>query len=321
MRNSMSRNPWRSPDWRWTQAMRCVDGPPVADPVDNAEGGKWIVRTSRFIEELRQCENDPDLESRLERDHPSMFWAYALYSDPSLRRARFALEARILAGRSNQEIAQAIDCDEQVIETFEAVFFHVREKLASQGYVADVVFAESAARGPKDREIDLYWKLVAYFCGPQALEAVIAGGIRPQQIPDDQDITVGLERMRDDMHKLTIVKAAFTAGVDEAMNAKLTPAIVTQLLRSQNRENGDQGHTDILSNIDAMLTSLPFGVGTKAEDLARQGPLMQYDGLAAELRTDELLLAAAGFELPHDEEIKNLTFPPEAESPEAVSPT
>ena len=48
---------------------------------------------------------------------------------------------------------------------------------------------------------------------------------------------------------------------------------------------------------------------------------MQYDGLAAELRTDELLLVAAGFELPNHEEIKNLTFPPEAVSPEAVSPT
>ena len=104
MLDSMALNPWRKPNWRWQRAMSGVDGPPVEHHNDNAEDGKWIVRVRRFIEDFRQCENDPELESRLEPDHPFLFWAFALYSDPSRRRARFALEARILAGQSIQEM-------------------------------------------------------------------------------------------------------------------------------------------------------------------------------------------------------------------------
>ena len=113
--------------------------------------------------------------------------------------------------------------------------------------------------------------------------------------------------------------AALAMPIDSATHWKLIDAFHRSVVAQQKAEAAPKDNP-ILANVGAMLESLPWGVGTKEEDLAQQGPLMQYDGVAAELRTDELLLVAAGYELPNSEEIKNLTFPTEAGSPEAVSP-
>ena len=189
MRNTMSRNPCTHPDWQWRRTMQCLEGGlPVTITRDGPDNALSIKRTMRFMQAYRQCESNPPRERLLEQEHPVPYWAYTLYSDPSNRRSRSEIEARILAGQSNLEIAATVGCSEACIETYEAAYFNVRDRLKYKQYVVAVLLAESQSRVAKDRTYDSYLKWIGYFGGPLMLDAAITGFTNPHRIAKVEEI-------------------------------------------------------------------------------------------------------------------------------------
>ena len=318
--NKLTQNAWRPPNWRSRRTLRTLDG--RRRPANRRDGTVSATRVAEyrnFLLAYRQCEQSPRWLHWLARENPAMYRAHALYHDPSKRRSRFAVEARLLAGQKNQEIAGSLNCAPKIIKTYAALFFDVRPRLAHADYINQVVLGESVSGGRGEPDYAQLWKRVAYHYGPHVLGAMLSGFANPQRADRAEDVSASLRELARNSLSRKAAWATLAVPINSSTHWKLIDASRRSVVAQQKAE-ADPKDNPILANIDAMLTSLPFGVGTKPEDLAQQGPLMQYDGLAAELRTDELLLAAAGFELPNHDEIVNLKFPSEAVSPEAVSP-
>ena len=121
---------------------------------DGTESAKWIKRLARFLQVYRQCAGNEQLLCRLAMEYPAMFFAFYLYHETSIQRARFDVEARILARQSDLDIALCFGCLEETIAAYEAIFFHVRDKLDNKDYIVSTVFRESVSRGLQDRDYD-----------------------------------------------------------------------------------------------------------------------------------------------------------------------
>ena len=183
MRNTMSRNPVASRIGSGGATMQCLEGGlPVTITRDGPDNALSIKRTMRFMQAYRQCESNPPRERLLEQEHPVPYWAYTLYSDLSNRRSRSEIEARILAGQSNLEIAATVGCSEACIETYEAAYFNVRDRLKFKQCVVAVLLAESRSLGAKDRAYRLLPEVDRLFRRPLMLDAAITGFTNPHRI-------------------------------------------------------------------------------------------------------------------------------------------
>ena len=312
MQNCNSQNPWRPPDWRWQRALNCLAGGlPPTERRDGREGCIWIRRSMKFLDAYRRCKHDERLLTELAWRDPLMFWPHEFYHDESSRRFRFAIEARFLARQTNREIAFHAGCAEELIEVYEAVFFNIRDKLKYKDYIVNSVFREAASRGIKGRDCDLLWKLAGYFHGPRVLDALISGFASPTWVTRAEDVGACFQDIAVKTIKRKAAIAALAVPVDSTTHMNLINAFVKFTDIERNSDSAGQASDQILQNIDAMLKSLPFGVGTRSEDHLQQNPAVaQFDHCAAELRSDELVNVAVGRAMPHLDELKDLTFPP-----------
>jgi hypothetical protein len=131
-----AQNPWRVVHWRLIRATSIVDGIGSSTTVKRdgtSASVRWIKRAVKFLEALERCEDDYQL-ARLAQEHPSIFWARDLWQNDHLP-LRGEIEARILAGESNEVVARHTGQLPETIEAFEALFFNVREKLAHSDYI------------------------------------------------------------------------------------------------------------------------------------------------------------------------------------------
>ena len=318
MRNTMARNPWRAPDWQWRRAMQCLDGGlPVTGTRDGPANALSIKRTMRFMDEFRQCENNPYRERLLEEKNPVQYWAYALHSDPSNRRSRSVVEALILAGQSNLQIAATVGCPEACIETYEAAYFNVRDRLKYKQYVVDVLLAESRSLGAKDRKYDSYLKRIGYFCGPLMLNAAITGVMNPQRIAKVDEIPAAFASLTEHAIEVKAAQAALTMAVDDSSGKTFIQAALQRARMSRNHDD-EPSKNAYAENINAALKALDFRVATRPEDRQKEHPAVaEYHDRAVEPTSAELLRLVLGLPVPDLEACKDLTFPDLYRAPES----
>ena len=143
----MTHNPCRVPAWRWLRAQdHAHGGLPTTVQRDGATSTVLIRRAARFCKELQNCDGDERLLMKLAEQKPTLFWAHYLYYQPD-HPLRWTVEARILAGESDLKIARRIGCGVEIIQTYEALFFNVREKLKRTDYIFNVVLKGVVVRG------------------------------------------------------------------------------------------------------------------------------------------------------------------------------
>jgi hypothetical protein len=308
----LAQDSWRAPNWRSRRAGDALDGRPrPADRRDGAVSATWISKYQQFLQAYCQCAPSPRLLRRLRREFPSLYEAHVLYHDPSKRRSRFAIEARMLAGQNDLEIAGSMGCAPKTIQAFAALFFDVRPRLADADYISQVVLGESVSRGQGEHDYAQVWKRVAYSYGPHVLDAMLSGFANPQRVGRAEDVSAGLRDLERNSLSRKAAWATLAVPVDRSTHLDLIDASHRSIVAKQNSA-ADPTDNSIVANIDAMLKSLPFGVGTRAEDLAKQPPeLAEFDQLPVELRADESILLATGFQAPELQPIKDLKFPAE----------
>ncbi len=312
MQNNLSQNPCRVSDGRWLRAVEWLDGGLTPTGCrDGTESAKWIKRVARFLQAYRQCAGNEQLLCRLALEYPAIFWAHYLYHNESIQRARFAIEARILAQQSDREIALCVGCLEQTIAAYEAIFFRVRDKLDNKDYIISTVFRESVSRGLQDRDYDLLWKMVGYAQGPSMLDAMISGFASPTWVERAEDVAASFQDLAIESTKQKATVAALAVPVDNSTQLNLINAFVKYTNVERNSDSAGKASDQIQQNIDGMMQALPFGVGTGSEDRHRQDPAgAQFDKSAAELTADDLVNVAAGRASPQLDQLKDLTFPP-----------
>ena len=299
----------RAPHWRWLRAVE-IDGggKNTTKKRDGAEGFKWIRRALRMKRRYEEYAGDPAAFHSLMLRDETMFWAHSLWVEDD-NTSRWIIEARVLAGESNEEIADKLGTTSEIIDAYVNVFFDVREKLHNTDYIAGVVFGESVARGLQERQFDLLWKMLAYRGGSHVLNAVLFRGPDIKKPPAADEVGGFFQEFAVNSIKYKAALASLTVPVNTHTQLSLIDSYVKYVEIERKSEDSMKAQNSIIDNIGAMLSSMPFQIGTKVG--AGDKKMVPFDSNRAELRGDELMVVAAGGTLPNNDEIQKLEFPGE----------
>jgi hypothetical protein len=119
-------NTARAPDSRWRRATALVNRGVVTG--DDA----WVRRAAAFLTRLRDRRDDHD---QVARQIPDIAAARAVHTSGD-RLTRGALEGRLLAGLTDDEVAAACGLPAAAVAAYHALFFDVRGGLNAPNWVA-----------------------------------------------------------------------------------------------------------------------------------------------------------------------------------------
>jgi hypothetical protein len=309
MLHALKNNPRRSPHWRWLRAVEIdAGGPRASRAIDGADGFQWIRRVMRLKRRHAVAANKLSSLYALARTDTDLFWAHSIWADEKAP-TRWAIEAYILAGASDEIIADKTGCEPGVITAYESVFFNVREKLQHSNYIVNVVMSEAVTRGLNERQYDLLWKMFGYQGGVHVLDAMINkfSTISRPQTADEVSTFFQESAINSMRHKAAV--AALTVPINTHTQLPLLDSYVKYVEIERTTANTEKAHAGIVQNIGAMLTALPFKIGTKLD--SEGDKMVPFDNSAAELRGDELMIVAAGGKLEHQKLLEDLRFPGE----------
>lgn len=300
-------SPRRAPHWRWLRAVE-IDGGGVAarKRLDGPDGYTWIRRALKTKRHIDRAANRPDaMYAAVLRDE-DMFWAYSMWLEDKMP-TRWAIEARVLANESDEEIAYKLGTTTEIVEAYINVFFDVRQKLDHFDYVLNVIMADAVSRGLQERHYDLLWKMFGLIGGPHVLDATIrrCAEIGKPSSPDGvagffQDLAINSMKQK-------AAIATMTVPVTSHTQMPLIDSFVKYVEVERTTDNASKAQTSIVENIGAMLTSLPFKVGTKLDSVTAK--MLPFDDGPAELKHDEMMIVATGGKLDNTADIHNLKYP------------
>lgn len=324
-------NPFRQPDWRHTRVMQMVDNKP-APLRSSRRDDQWVVGFKNFLMRYRSY-NEPDRE-QLACELPDIHLAKMIYDrKDSQRESRKAelIEARILAGQSNDAIAHELCGRPQIIEWYEKIFFNVRERLHAHDWIVDQVLMPAYLKthpldpapkqGKKRVEPQPGWfdvsepffdctvKFFAYFGGPFLLDHVITG-FRRGAVATSRDAVTDWydDHMPNRLRQLT-TQLATTCRFNKIDALKLFE-IHTNLIAIRTSAPGKaQTKDQMLQAMSVFLGGFKWAVGDEGREMAADTPVAAFDDSAVELRGDEMMLLSAGEKVNLDPELKNLKMP------------
>lgn len=293
--NFERQNPLRQPSWRYAQALK------FSRPKNNRyKIDPWIDSMGRFLRIWNQSTKF-DVERRrvdLYYKYPAEYRAFDLWKaeGDGPTHMRYTVEARILAGQTNDEIAKYVCVEPEAIEAYEQVFFNVRDRLSYRDYICGQVLNVAAQRGSDSLEMDFTAKFFGYFGGPFLLDTVLA----TYDMSLDKPQTAGA------------AKATFTQHVERSLERKLAENVngiqisrynVAQLLEihakithdlRKREDESDQGGSGIEKCIQAFQTLTPWNTGRDArEALLNSAAGSQFAG-AMEQRAGQMYKLTAG---------------------------
>ena len=301
-------NPRRPADWRWQRASSMVED---GERLSRKRDDEWTRKSVHFLRAFDNCETDAHRRALAESDS-DMYWAYDIYQaegDPT----RIELEARLLAHDDYENISKSLCLPVKAIEAYEQVFFNVADRYENSGYIFHQIIGRAMHRGLSEREFEALWKLYGYLYGPHMLESLISQSV---DVRKPQNAKAVEAAWRDDGKHSLLRKQAIAARTIPVNNFTQSEilSLYAKFVEVEKGMNISQTESTIVANIEAMVSSLPWGVGRRVTGVDAPA-VAAHDANAAELRDEEMLQLAVG-EVPADmDDIANLSFP-EVESDE-----
>lgn len=307
MINAVRDNPKRAPHWRWLRATQ-IDGGGfrASRALDGPEGYKWIRRALRMKRRYEAAGGRQTALYALMLHDRDLFWAYTIWLEDKSP-TRWMIEARVVAGESDEEIADKLGTSPGVISAYVNVFFDIREKIDNMDYMVGTVMGDAVTRGLQERHYDLLWKMLGYNGGPHVLDATLRKST-PIQKPENSDqVGAFFQDFAINTMKYKAALSALTVQINTHTQLSLIDSFVKYVEIERTTENAAKAHTSIVDNIGEMLRALPFKIGTKID--AEAVKVLPYDANAAELKHDELMIVATGGELSNKNDLQQLNFP------------
>lgn len=299
-------NPFRVSNWRWERARTVRESKGKIhrafkdDPLCNL--------AYKFQVKLLSCKDDVDRWNVME-EYPDLYAAYLIHrrgDNEERHPMRYAIEARILAGQSDEEIAECFGISSDIIKYYEKVFFNVREKLNNSDYIMTCVIGPSVQAGLSDRDYDLLWKLFGYLYGPTVLNSFITTTSRRYRPETQNEIDAALADDTRSAIQRKVAVVARTFSINPFSQSELLN-IYARFIEVEKDAGSDKGHDVILQNIQVMLDKLPFRGSD--DDPTGNKKLLSYDSGGVELNTNELLATSLGYDIDSHKEIEELKFP------------
>jgi len=256
----------RPVDWRWRRAnwlaQRCgTEKPSRRDDEHVRSARKFVVHRSSAGTEAQR--------DRLWRDNPWLWHAVELHEyGADCPELVLAIQARLLAGQSDEEIAKKQALQPPVVGLYARLFFDVRDRLEATDWIMRQAVA--APRGERERRalaaggaavdepapLRLYDRTVlmfSYFGGPEVANLFLAG-LRRSPIRDRAQLTGWLDGAFGDLVRRQSVQALARQdlGTDTVADAVLAHV---RLLDAASHETGGNDLSRELGNVLELLGS------------------------------------------------------------------
>lgn len=224
--------------------------------------------------------------------------AYELFllnpTDPN----RHVVEARILAGQSNEEIANLCALTPEAVEYYEQTFFNVRDRLHLEDYITANVIGSVFQSGLATFNPELLVKYFGYFAGPIMLNAVLRGFTGKRTVGSDEEVLGFLDSHIEQNWRLqtAIMSTALQPG---KFDVRAIIEGYTQIKALEGKQIGTpEASAWVASFVKTMANSSPIPFGNASKNL-EGSPLSNYAIGHVELRASEQLRLASAGGLPY----------------------
>jgi hypothetical protein len=159
-----------SADWRWQRVLELDEG--GASP-SRSRDDQWVRRARKY--QQRKATLHVHTEARLEAAYPDIHLAWQIH-DNLVTNFLWIIEAGVLAGVSQEELAKYLALTPEVIEAYEKLFFDVRDKLDARGYILGSVVGPLLSRGITSADPDGFWKVLSFNGGWEHVKGCWSAG-------------------------------------------------------------------------------------------------------------------------------------------------
>jgi hypothetical protein len=174
------------PDWRSLDGRRLAHGEDAEWSSDDPD----VVEFAAYIAAMADAHNDQQKQATVRDRWQAISAAHEIAQQDDVR--RWQLEARILAGQTDAEIANRLGLAADTIAWYERLYFSVRDSLHAGDYVANQVIGTGIHAGFVDDEVGPFWMAIGYFGGPVVLESFIDSFVRVWQPGEPATLSIYL---------------------------------------------------------------------------------------------------------------------------------
>lgn len=217
----------------------------------------------------------------------------------------------MLARGDNHSIGYRCGVLPDIVETYEALFFNVREKIQHRSYILNCVLGPAIHRGLSEREFDLLWKLYGYFLGPYIVDALESKFSNPVWCGTPEAVGAAVLDDAIGTLKLKAAIAAKTVPVNQHTQLALMEQFTKFVEVERNTDSAGKAQEQILDHISAMMTTLPFNVGGR-DPRGATLPITQvtrFERTAIELTYEETMRLSVSQPIANTEVLELLKFP------------
>lgn len=310
MRLTLTRNsPDRDPDWRWRRAIRLLDVPDskISKHKEGQDSYHWAHAAKEYLAAYRTCSTEEAYTAVYER-FPAIYWAHLVHTQVNPT-TRHMLEAYLLCENITfKGISYFLAMSADQIEAYEALFFNVRDRLAHEAYIWNVIEPNVDTNSP-DYFFEKTMKMMSYRAGWRVLSFLLyACGKGPA--PQNTDQVADLFRA------WTLEGVAARAAVaitGRPLSTRLNEPelrvieLYKSFIEATSKAGGAEKAQDQLSTaIREMFTASPYRVGSSTVKSAAR--TLEFDTTAVELKYSESLTMGHGGLLDNADELRNITF-------------
>jgi hypothetical protein len=180
----------RPPAWRYERARGILQQqvPRLAAGLEDPLVRSY-VGFLRDEERLRRTSlREFDIGLRLASRWPLLYSAYEFKQQPAGALSRVSLEACVLAGMTDAEMAERFKRDVETVRVYRELFFDVADRLEVRDYIAGFVLAPVLQSGIESLNPELLAKYFGYFGGPAVLDRVLYGLNQQSGLSSDDEV-------------------------------------------------------------------------------------------------------------------------------------
>ena len=204
--------PFRRPKWRLERVVQLISRRP--NPLRPGRYDDHYVRAyRRILLELAAADDDEAKREAVFLEYPHVCRGHLLHYSPDIER-RQILEARLLTSETIQEIAIRFATVPEVIDYYEKLFFHVRDRLQCSDWIRKVIkgprgdYRDDGEGVVTDEQRGYVYRLFAFFGGPLVLDAAVNGMINTTMPQHAEDVHAWFD---DALNKIVKTSAAAAA--------------------------------------------------------------------------------------------------------------
>jgi hypothetical protein len=155
-------------DWRWQDARRTVDEGRKATRKRDPD---WLVEVVAYLRAMQRCKDDRG-RARVAARYSEIDQARRFAEAGG--QALWEVQARLLAGQSDDEIATLCGLSPGAVNRFESLFYAVRERIEAHDWVLTRAIRPGMRYLSTPPDLATTWRQFGYYAGPLVLDVVIA---------------------------------------------------------------------------------------------------------------------------------------------------